>query len=174
MAKPNNKTKKMEPKASRPEMPGYGMPKSTKGLLPWKWAEQRLRKSHNYWITTVKPDGSPHTMVVWGLWLDGAFLFSTGSQSRKAKNLAENPRCVLCTEKAEEAVVVEGVAEIAEVPVRRVFLKKYKPKYNFDMSGMEKDILSMKEPVFSVRPQVVFGLYEKKFMSSATRWKFKA
>ena len=100
-------------------MPGYGMPKSKKGLLPWKWAEQRLRKSHNYWITTVKPDGSPHTMVVWGLWMDGAFLFSTGRQSRKARNLAKNPRCVVCTEHAEEAVVVEGVAEIAEVAVRR-------------------------------------------------------
>jgi hypothetical protein len=59
------------------------------------------------------------------------------------------------------------------VPVRRVFLKKYKPKYNFDMAGMEQDILSMKEPVFSVRPQVVFGMYEKRFLSSATHWKFK-
>src|ERR1700722_4125799 len=146
--------KKVDPKPCRPQMPGYGMPKSTKGLLPWKWAEQRLRNSHNYWITTVKPDGSPHTMVVWGLWQDGAFLFSTGSQSRKAKNLAENPRCVVCTEKAEEAVVVEGVAEIAETSVRPVFLKKYKPKYNFDMSGMEQDILSMKEPVFVVRPHL--------------------
>ena len=132
MARERTKT---EPKPSRPIMPGYGMPKSTKGLLPWEWAEQRLRKSHNYWITTAKPDGSPHTMVVWGLWLDGAFLFSTGSQSRKARNLAKNPRCVVCTEHAEQAVIVEGIAEIAAVPVRRVFLKKYKPKYNFDMSG---------------------------------------
>ena len=163
--------KKADPKPSRPDVPGYGMPKSKKGLLPWKWAEQRLRKSHNYWITTVKPDGSPHTMVVWGLWLDGAFLFSTGSQSRKAKNLAENSRCVVCTEKAEEAVVVEGIAEIAEVPARRVFLKKYKPKYNFDMAGMEQDILSMKEPVFAVRPSMAFGLYENKFLECATRWK---
>jgi hypothetical protein len=96
-----------------------------------------------------------------------------GRQSRKARNLAENPRCVLCTEHAQEAVIVEGVAEIAAVPVRRVFLKKYKPKYNFDMAGMEQDILSMKEPVFSVRPQVVFGMYEKRFLSSATHWKFK-
>lgn len=166
--------KKAEPKPSRPQMPGYGVPESKKGLLPWKWAEQRLRKSHNYWITTVKPDGSPHTMVVWGLWLDGAFLFATGRQSRKARNLAENPRCVVCTEQAEEAVIVEGVAEIADVELRREFLKKYTPKYDFDMAGMEKDILAMKEPVFAVRPQVVFGLYEKKFTSSATRWKFKS
>lgn len=167
-------SKKADPNPSRPYMPGYGMPKSTKGLLSWKWAEQRLRKSHNYWITTVKPDGSPHTMVVWGLWLDGAFLFSTGSQSRKAKNLVENPHCVVCTEQAEEAVIVEGVAEIVAAAVRPIFLKKYKPKYDFDMSGMEKDILSMKEPVFAVRPLVAFGLYEKKFVGSATRWKFKS
>ena len=162
------------PKPSRPLMPGYGLPESKKGLLPWKWAEQRLRKSHNYWITTVKQDGSPHTMVVWGLWMDGAFLFSTGRQSRKARNLAKNPRCVVCTEHAEEAVVVEGVAEIVDVPMRRVFLKKYQPKYHFDMGGMEKDILAMKEPVFAVRPRVVFGLYEKHFMGRATRWMFKA
>jgi len=163
----------IQPKPSRPLMLGYGLPQNKKGLLPWKWAEQRLRKSHNYWITTVKPDGSPHTMVVWGLWLDGAFLFSTGQQSRKARNLAQNPRCVVCTEHAEEAVVVEGVAEIVGVPVRREFLKKYQPKYHFDMASMEEDILAMKEPVFGVRPHLVFGLYEKNFMGSATRWKFK-
>jgi hypothetical protein len=40
------------------------------------------------------------------------------------------------------------------------------------MAGMKKDILSMKEPVFAVRPKVAFGLYEKKFQSSATRWTF--
>ncbi len=161
------------PKASRPQMPGYGLPENKKGLLPWKWADQRLSKSHNYWITTVKPDGSPHTMVVWGLWMNGAFLFSTGRKSRKARNLATNPRCVVGTEHAQEAVIVEGIAEIAPVPARREFLKKYKPKYDFDMSEMEQDILSMKEPVFAVRPTVAFGLYEKKFMSSATRWQFR-
>jgi hypothetical protein len=169
---PIKKAATRRPEASRPEMPGYGLPENKKGLLAWKWAEQRLKKSHNYWITTVKPDGSPHTMVVWGLWLDGAFLFSTGRQSCKARNLSENPKCIVCTEHAQEAVIVEGTAELADVPVRREFLKKYQPKYHFDMSGMEKDILSLKEPVFAVRPRVAFGLYEKKFMSSATRWKF--
>ena len=31
------------------------------------------------------------------------------------------------------------------------------------MARMKEDILSMKEPVFAVRPRVAFGLYEKKF-----------
>ena len=159
-------------------MPGYGLPQGSKGLLPWSWAEQRLKKSHNYWITTVKPrtqlhSASPHTMVVWGLWQDGRFLFSTGSQSRKARNLAQNPNCVLCTEHAHEAVIVEGTAEIADVPERRKFLPPYERKYKFDMSKMKPDILSMKEPIFAVRPRVVFGLWEKHFAGKSTRWIFE-
>ncbi|MBV8894573.1 MAG: pyridoxamine 5'-phosphate oxidase family protein [Acidobacteria bacterium] len=99
------------PKSARPYMPGYGLPKGRKGLLPWRWAEQRLGKSHNYWTTTVRPNGSPHTMVVWGLWPNGAFYFSTGHQSRKARNLAENSRCVVYRT-ADEAVIVEGEARL--------------------------------------------------------------
>ena len=153
-------------------MPGYGLPAGNTGLLPWSWAEQRLKKSHNYWIATVKPDGSPHTMVVWGLWQDGRLLFSPGSKSRKARNLTQNANCVVCTELANEAVIVEGAAEIVDVPARRKFLPTYERKYKFDMGGMKKDILSMKEPVFGVRPRVVFGLWEKHFVGKSTRWKF--
>ena len=36
-------TESRVPKASRPHMPGYGMPTGTKGLLTWAWAEQRLQ-----------------------------------------------------------------------------------------------------------------------------------
>jgi hypothetical protein len=153
-------------------MPGYGLPSGDKGLLPWSWAEQRLKKSHNYWITTVKPDCSPHTMVVWGLWQDGRFLFSTGTRSRKARNLVQNANCVVCTEHAHQAAIVEGIAEVADVPARRKFLPVYERKYKFDMSGMKEDILSMKEPVFAVRPRVVFGLWEKHFVAKSTRWTF--
>lgn len=164
--------KAVKPTASRPHATGYGFPDGTKGLLPWSWAEHRLKKSHNYWITTVKPDCSPHAMVVWGLWQDGRLLFSTGSKSRKARNLAQNPNCVVCSEHAHEAVIVEGVAEIADVAARRKFLSVYERKYKFDMATMKADILSMKEPVFAVRPRVVFAMWEKYFQSKSTRWKF--
>ena len=163
-------------------MPGYGLPEGSKGLLPWSWAEQRLKKSHNYWIATVKPgssaqngsphNASPHTMVVWGLWQDGRFLFSTSSTSRKARNLAQNTNCIVSTEHAHEAIIVEGIAEIADLTARRKFLPAYEKKYKFDMSTMKDDILSMKEPVFALRPGVVFALPEKHFQSKSTRWKF--
>jgi hypothetical protein len=164
--------RKSSPVASRIATPGYGFPKGTKGLLSWSWAEKRLKKSHNYWITTVRRDGSPHVMVVWGLWQDGRFLFSTGSTSRKARNLAANRNCVVCNEQAHEAVIVEGMAEIADVAARRKMIPAYERKYKFDLSSMKDDMLSMKEPVFAVRPRVVFGLWEKHFQKKSTRWKF--
>ncbi len=165
--------RKTRPKSSRLQTPGYGFPKGTKGLLPWSWAEQRLKKSHNYWITTVKPDGSPHTMVVWGLWQDGRLIFSTGKTSVKARNLAHNAHCVVCTEHAHEAIIVEGIAEIADVVARRKMIPTYERKYKFDLSKMKDDMLNMKEPVFAVRPCTVFGLREKHFQSKSTRWQFE-
>jgi nitroimidazol reductase NimA-like FMN-containing flavoprotein (pyridoxamine 5'-phosphate oxidase superfamily) len=155
------------PKASRPHMPGYGMPTGKKGLLPWTWAEERLRKSHNYYLMTVRPDATPHAMPVWGIWIDNRFYFSTGAKSRKAQNLAANPSCVVCTEKSAEAVVVEGVASAIEATSRiaelsRVYAKKYK--------GFTLD--PKMGPIFEVRPKVAFGLREKTF-KAMTRWTFQ-
>jgi hypothetical protein len=161
-----SKSKKKSPKSSRPHMPGYGLPSGTKGLLTWSWAEQRLKKSHNYWISTSRPDGTPHLMIVWGLWLDGAFYFSTGANSRKAKNLANSPRCVIGTEMAHEAVIIEGEASLLEDESKIAIYKPYERKYNFDMSEFRG------EPVYKVKPFVAFGLAEKKTLKSATRWKF--
>jgi hypothetical protein len=112
-------------------------------------------------------------MVVWGLWMDGTFLFSTGKQSRKARNLGTNSSCVICNEDTHEATIVEGIAKkLLDVSRIRGFLKLYEKKYKFDLSGMGKDILSLKEPLFMVSPTVVFGLHEKKSLNSATRWRF--
>jgi uncharacterized pyridoxamine 5'-phosphate oxidase family protein len=155
------------PKASRIQMPGYGLPDDNKGLLPWKWAEQRLTKSHNYWITTVRPDGRPHTMVVWGLWLGDVFYFSTGRRARKTENLKSNPNCVVCNERAQEAVIVEGTAhEVGEEALRKRFFRLYERKYKFDMSPYQQ------EPIWAVGPVKVFGLDEKLTLNKATRWKF--
>jgi hypothetical protein len=158
-----------DPVSSRPRMPKYGIPADRKGLLSWRWAKQRLERSHNYWITTVRPDGAPHTMVVWGLWLGGSFWFSTGSRSRKARNLAANARCVVCTERADEAVVVEGEACIQRDPSKlRAFFRRYKTKYDWDASELQG------MPVFAVEPHVAFGLCEETFQTSATRWQWAA
>jgi general stress protein 26 len=156
------------PKASRPYAPGYGLSTDKKGMLPWTWAEERLTNSHNYWITTVRPDGRPHVMVVWGVWLDGGFWFSTGKESRKWKNLHANPNCVISTENAAEAVIVEGVAQqIRDKDFWKRFCDLYEPKYDWKMEGYKE------EPFFAVRPRRIFALREKDFQKAATRWMFE-
>lgn len=64
------------------------------------WTEARARLEHpepgrTYWLATVRPDGRPHVRPLLGLWLDGAFYFVTGETTRKGKNLAGDPRCVI-------------------------------------------------------------------------------
>src|SRR5256885_11089960 len=34
------KVKNNSPRATRPQIPGYGLPRSKKGLLPWKWRSE--------------------------------------------------------------------------------------------------------------------------------------
>jgi uncharacterized pyridoxamine 5'-phosphate oxidase family protein len=161
------------PKVTRPNIPGYGLPKSKKGLLPWKWAEDRLNKSRQFWIATTRPDGRPHVMVIWALWMNGRVYFSTGTESRKARNLARNSACTICTDHAAEAVILEGeVVTEKDVDVIRDFIPRYEKKYKWKLGEMADDLLSLKDPVFYLRPKVGFGLWEKKFSTSATRWLF--
>ncbi len=152
-----------QPRASRPRMGGYDVPHSLEGTLPWEWARERLSKSHNYWLTTARRNGVPHTMPVWGVWLNGAWYCSTGERTRKALNLASNPHCVVCNENAEEAVILEGVArKVPEPEVPRQLFVDYEAKYGWEVQGS----------VFEVRPRVVFAMPEKQFPAAVTRWDF--
>jgi nitroimidazol reductase NimA-like FMN-containing flavoprotein (pyridoxamine 5'-phosphate oxidase superfamily) len=158
------------PRASRPYMPGYGLldANSGRGLLPWEWATERLEKARTYWVATARPNGQPHVMPLWGVWLANAFYFSTGRESRKARNLAANPKCVICVEAADESVIVEGVVEeINETAIIKQFADTYGAKYQWDMEGFA-------EPIYAVRPAVVFGFTAAtgQFTGSATRWVF--
>jgi len=163
---PSVKQSTVEPRTARPQAPGYGISKSKTGMLPWKWAVNSLTQSREYWIITVRPDCRPHAMIIWGLWYDGAFWFGTGSKTQKARNLAKNPSCIVGTHNAAEAVILEGIAEVITDPA---IGKKLEPaslkKYGISGGGGS-------EPLYRVRPTRVFGLIEKTFPKTATRWTF--
>ena len=162
---PKPKPKKSVPRSERPQIPDYGISNNKTGLLPWKWAEKNISQSREYWMITVRPDARPHAMIIWGLWFDGAFWFGTGRNTQKARNLAKNPHCIVGTQNAAEAVILEGVAELVSDPAVR---KKLEPisKRKYGMSG------GGSEPVYRVRPTRIFGLIEKSFTKTATRWMF--
>lgn len=101
------------PRASRPHMPGYGVPKSKKGMVEWAWAEEQLKTAKVYWVASVRPDGRPHSVPIWGNWLDGRFFFGGGDQTRHIRNLATNPAIVVHLESGDNVVIVEALAEKA-------------------------------------------------------------
>jgi PPOX class probable F420-dependent enzyme len=46
-------------------------------------------------VATVLPDGAPHSVPVWAIYEDGRIAFFTQPSSRKARNLARDPRVAL-------------------------------------------------------------------------------
>jgi hypothetical protein len=95
----------------------YGSP-----LLEWVDIKARLDQGlsqapetggpnrHTCWLATINRDGSPHLTGVGALWVDGAFWFETGDATRKAKNLARDPRCTLSVATHDFDLVVDGEA----------------------------------------------------------------
>jgi nitroimidazol reductase NimA-like FMN-containing flavoprotein (pyridoxamine 5'-phosphate oxidase superfamily) len=156
-----------EPRADRPDMPGYGIVEDAEGLLPWSWARQRLERCRNYWLSTVRPDGRPHTMPLWAVWHGGQIYLSTARTSRKAANLAANPACTIAAEESHEAVIIEGTAAVEEDhDLLSPVWTAYKAKYDWDITG---------EGMFVVRPRVAFAFIEttEDFSRTATRWTFE-
>jgi Pyridoxamine 5'-phosphate oxidase len=66
---------------------------------------------HTCWLVTINLDGSPHITGVGALWEDGAFWFETGEATKKAKNLARDPRCALSVTTTEFDLAIEGDAQ---------------------------------------------------------------
>ena len=104
-------------RSDRPVFPeGYGIPPTTEGMLSWGDVEARLVSSKHYWLATVRPDGRPHVVPRWGVWLDGRFWYDGAPTTVHARNLAANPACSLNLENGAEAVIVEGESAPARVP----------------------------------------------------------
>jgi hypothetical protein len=111
-------------------------------------------------------------MPVWGLWIDGAFWFSSSLGSRKVRNLAADPRCVVTTENAEEPVIVEGTAEVVTDPealARMLALENAKYSTDYSIELLDPAV----NATIRVRPRWAFGLVEEDFTGSPTRWDFE-
>jgi len=152
-----------------PDVPSdYGL-KPRKKYLPFSHAEARLIKSRNYWICTSRPDGRPHSIPVWGFWVEGALYFGTGRNSRKARNLEHNPAVSAHLESGDDVVILEGSVTEADLNDKTV-LKKLnaasRAKYKMPLAVMPGSV------VYSLRPRTVLAWTEKDFPNNATRWQF--
>lgn len=171
---PKGKAPKTQPTAAAfsvglPQVPPlYGM-KSPHKFLPFNHAEDRLTKSRNYWICTTRPDGRPHSIPVWGFWLEGALYFGTARSTRKARNLAHNPAISVHLESGDDVVILEGIAQEVNISDKSTVKKLdavSRAKYKMPLMVVPEAVF------YCVRPRVVLSWTESDFPNNATRWQF--
>jgi hypothetical protein len=159
----------MEPRVERPRFdPGYGVPASEEGLLPWEWAEAQLVAARNYWVCTTRPDGRPHASPVWAIWLEGRLCFSCSPRSVKGLNLARNRSAAVHLESGDDVVIVEGTTTLlVDEALFARFADAYAAKYEWRIERGNEDM-----PVHELTPRVGFAWREEEFPRSATRYVF--
>ena len=158
---------------------------SSQGASPTPWVRGRedLRDAEVYWLSTVRPDGRPHVTPLIGIWSAGALYFCTGATERKARNLAQNPHCILTTGGNSLAggidIVVEGKAatvdDKAELGrVADIYESKYGARFtepDGTWFGLGDAIRTGGVVVCRVAPVKAFG-FGKGEQFSQTRWRF--
>ena len=99
----------------RPIMPeGYGVPEGAEGLLEWATVEPRLVDAAQYWMATTRPDGRPHVVPRWGVWIDQHLYYDGSPATLHARNAGANPACTLHIGDGWEAIMVEGTTRASE------------------------------------------------------------
>lgn len=150
------------PQRSRPQIQAdYGIPTTEEGMLDWAFVEDEMTRARNYWIASTRPDGRPHVVPVWGIWLAGVFYHGGGAHTRKARNLAQNPHVAVHLESGDRVVILEGtVAEVTDPALVAQVDACYVAKY-----GMEHGT-----PLWQLHPQAAFAWTE--YPVTVTRWRW--
>ena len=158
-----------EPARSRPDMPAdYGVPREEAGMLDWPHAAEILAGASMYWVCSVRPDGRPHAVPVWGAYVDETLSLVTGGhRTRKARNIDANPSVVVHVERGDDVVIVEGQAarptELDPATFERV-RESFAAKYR----GYRPE--TYRAGTHVVSPRVAFAWNE--FPQTPTRWTF--
>ena len=81
--------------------------------IPWSRAQAQLESPApmtTWWLSTTRPDGRPHTVGVGALSIDDKIYFTSGPGTRKSRNLAQNPICVVAASLSDIDLTIEGTA----------------------------------------------------------------
>jgi hypothetical protein len=151
--------------------------------IPWSRALKQLGSSAGgtYWLATTNPNGRPHVAAVGALWVDGKIYFTSGTRTRKSRNLAANPSCVVSVSLTGIDLVFEGTAiRVADRPTLLRLAKRYAAQgWPASVSGpaltAEYSAPSAGPPpwnLYLVRPSTAFGVATTD-PPGATRWRFE-
>lgn len=92
---------------SRPILPpGYA--DNPTSFLTWEDVLSRLTTSKTYWLNSVSPDGYPHSVPRWGVFLDCQFYYDGSPETKHARNILNNSNVSLHLENGDQAVIAYG------------------------------------------------------------------
>jgi hypothetical protein len=167
-----------EPKVTETYYPNTGTPTA------WSEAFERLAAGETYWLSTVRPDGRPHTVPVLATWVDDTLYFAAGASTRKVANLTHDPHCVVTTNSGGLDIVVEGsVVQVRDDAKLQEVADAYVSKYSWQITLTVRDgalpasfggaPTSGPPPyyVYEVVPSVSFG-FPNEAERDPTRWVF--
>jgi pyridoxine/pyridoxamine 5'-phosphate oxidase len=151
--------------------------------IPWSRAVKQLDSAAErttFWLATTRPDGRPHVAAVGALWVDGTIYFVSGPGTRKSRNLAQNPRCVVSISLMDIDVVIEGMAArvtddaTLERLAERYAAQGWPAKVSEGAFTAEYSAPSAGPPpwyLYAVTASKAFGVATAE-PSGATRWRF--
>jgi hypothetical protein len=103
------------PKISRPKLP-KGYADTPASYVDWEWVAEQMTVSKNYWLSSVRPNGKPHVVPRWGVFIDNKFYYDGSPETRHAQNIMKNPHVSLHLESGNQVVMMEGISKTAEKP----------------------------------------------------------
>lgn len=101
-----------------------------RGFIPWNKVDTWLKGFRSIWVSTTRPDTLPHSTPVWYLWDEEHIYFASNKRTQKARNLAKQPEIVVHAGDGDDAIILEGVAEIVTdrnewMQVNNAYMEKY-------------------------------------------------
>ncbi|MFC7877669.1 pyridoxamine 5'-phosphate oxidase family protein [Isoptericola sp. NPDC057391] len=133
---------------------------------PWAEVEAALTAATGYHLVTVRADGRPHVTPLVGLWADDGFVFCTGPDEQKARNLAHSPHVAVTIaspgwDAGLDAVVEGVVVRVTGGPELRGladgFRAKYGDAWDFENDDESFDPHGQRAPVYRVVPAKVLA-----------------
>ena len=122
------------PKVSRPQFP-KGYVDHPKSYVDWNWVATQLTESKNYWLCSVRPDGRPHVIPRWAVYVDGKIYYDGSPETRHNQNLETNPNVSVHLESGDQVIILEGTTAPAGKPDPELanrlvdaYRKKYAPQ----------------------------------------------
>jgi hypothetical protein len=149
-------------------------PRRIRGHIPWEGTELRLRSGRSLIIASTRPEGRPHAMPVWFLWLDQRLYFMTPSTTQKARNLAREPWLVAHVGDGDDVLMVEGPAlRVTDASERDRTDAAYRDKYVDPVSGARASIFdNAANELYRVDPwRIVTWMYGT--VAGWTEWRFE-